>query len=43
MSVKWQKCELEHIRNTGIANKRNAYVVKLAVHLEVWEKPSPKK
>lgn len=43
MSIKWQKCEAEHMRNSGIATKVNAYVVKLAVHLEVWEQCSSKK
>lgn len=31
------------MRNTGIVNKFNADVVKLAVHLEVWERGSPEK
>jgi len=43
MSTKWQKCELEYTRNTGIANKCNAYVVMLAARLEVWEKRCSKK
>lgn len=43
MTIKWQKGELEHMRNTGIVNNCNADAVKLAVHLEVWERGSSEK